>query len=163
MMGLSADITAPDFETRVAILQRRASEMHYAMPAEVLQYVADAIRSNVRELHGALTRIGSYARIHRLPVTVTLAREQLQRVTREQDRRPTMEVILKLVCEEMGVTAKEVKGASGSPRLRRRARLLSSSAAATPTSPSPRWAASSATATIQPSSLPTRAWRRCSA
>jgi len=110
MMGLSADITAPDFETRVAILQRRASEMHYAMPAEVLQYVADAIRSNVRELHGALTRIGSYARIHRLPVTVTMAREQLQRVTREQDRRPTMEVILKLVCEEMGVTAKEVKG-----------------------------------------------------
>ena len=110
MMGLSADITAPDFETRVAILQRRANEMHYAMPAEVLQYVADAIRSNVRELHGALTRIGSYARIHRLPVTVTMAREQLQRVTREQDRRPTMEIILKLVCEEMGVTVKEVKG-----------------------------------------------------
>ena len=110
MMGLSADITAPDFETRVAILQRRASELHYAMPSEVLQYVADAIRSNVRELHGALTRIGSYARIHRLPITVTMAREQLQRVTREQDRRPTMEIILKLVCEEMGVTAKEVKG-----------------------------------------------------
>lgn len=110
MMGLSADITAPDFETRVAILQRRASEMHYAMPAEVFQYVADAIRSNVRELHGALTRIGSYARIHRLPVTVTMAREQLQRVTREQDRRPTAEMILKLVCEEMGVTAREVKG-----------------------------------------------------
>ena len=110
MMGLSADITAPDFETRVAILQRRSSELHYAMPSEVLQYVADAIRSNVRELHGALTRIGSYARIHRLPVTVTMAREQLQRVTREQDRRPTMETILKLVCEEMGVTPKEVKG-----------------------------------------------------
>lgn len=110
MMGLIADIQPPDFETRVAILERKATLHRYQVPREVTRYVADVVRSNVRELHGALHRIGTYARIHQVPVTLDLAREQLQRVTREQNARPTIDLVVKLVCEEMGVTPRDLKG-----------------------------------------------------
>ena len=58
-MGLLCDIQPPDFETRIAILQKKARELGFEVPRDVYEYIAQQIRSNVRELHGALLRIGT--------------------------------------------------------------------------------------------------------
>src|SRR5438309_8505143 len=76
--GLIADIQPPDVETRVAILEKKADLEGVPLDHDVALFIAGHIASNVRELEGSLTRLGAYASLHRLPITVDLAREVLQ-------------------------------------------------------------------------------------
>lgn len=109
-MGLIVDVQAPDFETRVAILRRKGDQLGADVPSDVLAYIARTIRSNVRELHGALQRITSYARIRRVPITVDLAREQMERVHRERESQLTPEAVILATSEVFGVSVKEIRG-----------------------------------------------------
>lgn len=109
-MGLIVDIQPPDYETRVAILRRKATQMNFAAPDEVLEYIARTIRANVRELHGALLRIASFARIRRVPLTLDIAREQLERVHRERSRVVTPEAIIRITAEAFNLSARDLKG-----------------------------------------------------
>ncbi|MFS8581817.1 MAG: chromosomal replication initiator protein DnaA [Limnochordales bacterium] len=76
--GLAADIQAPDFETRTAIIRKKAADEGLQVSQDVLTYIAEQARSNIRELEGALTRVVAYARTVGSPLTVELAAEALK-------------------------------------------------------------------------------------
>jgi chromosomal replication initiator protein len=75
--GLVTDIKPPDFETRVAILRKKADEDQIALADEVLEFIARNCRSNVRELEGAVIKLLAYSSLTRREVTIDLAREAL--------------------------------------------------------------------------------------
>ncbi|MCX7939139.1 MAG: chromosomal replication initiator protein DnaA [Thermoflexales bacterium] len=79
--GLMADISPPDLETRMAILQHKAAQMGRELPMEVVEFVARQVQSNVRELEGALTRLLATAEITGRPISVQLARDALSDLT----------------------------------------------------------------------------------
>ena len=76
--GLITDIQAPDFETRIAILRKKAKMENLQVPNEVMVYIADKIRSNIRELEGALIRVMAFASLSSIPITAEVAVEALK-------------------------------------------------------------------------------------
>jgi chromosomal replication initiator protein len=72
--GLEAEIEKPCFETRIAILQRKARTMDVQLPDEITQFLAERITNNIRELEGAINRVVSYAGLQRLPISLELVR-----------------------------------------------------------------------------------------
>ncbi|GAA1423540.1 chromosomal replication initiator protein DnaA [Agrococcus citreus] len=76
--GLITDVTAPDLETRIAILRKKAEAERIQIPPEVLSVIADKVRSNIRELEGTLIRVTAFASLNRLPVTMELAQTVLK-------------------------------------------------------------------------------------
>lgn len=76
--GLTADLQAPDFETRVAILKRKAVQEGFTLPEEVSHYIAENICSNVRELEGALTRLHAMSSIQSVDISLDLAQSSLK-------------------------------------------------------------------------------------
>jgi len=76
--GLIADIQPPDLETRIAILKRRAEEENMHVPDSVLEYIAERVQSNIRELEGLLTRVVAYAQFNRRPLDMTVAAAALK-------------------------------------------------------------------------------------
>lgn len=78
--GMIADISAPDFETRVAILKTKAQEKSVDLPEEIYQYLASTIQKNIRELEGALNRLIIYQKINNQPVTLDIAKNLLKSV-----------------------------------------------------------------------------------
>lgn len=78
--GLTADIQAPDVETRIAILRKKSQMERYDIPNEVLGYIAENIDSNIRELEGALNRIIAYSSLTGSVITLELAQECLKQI-----------------------------------------------------------------------------------
>lgn len=68
-MGLTVDVSAPDYETRMAILLRKTETENYDIDNEILEYIANNIKSNIRELEGALTKIVAFSRVSKLRST----------------------------------------------------------------------------------------------
>ena len=85
--GLIADIHAPDLETRVAILKKKAAAEGMALKDDVAFFLADAIQTNVRELEGALIRVFAMASMEKEPVTMALVAESLRNIVRAPERR----------------------------------------------------------------------------
>jgi chromosomal replication initiator protein len=75
--GLVADIKSPDFDTRLAILNGKAGKMKVDMSPDVLEFIANHFRQNIRELEGGLTRVITYARAHKSPPTMDIATDAL--------------------------------------------------------------------------------------
>jgi len=86
--GLAADVQPPDFETRTAIIRKKAEDEGLDVPQDVLLYIAQQAQSNIRELEGALTRVVAYARAIGRPVTVELAAEALKDLLAAQHPQP---------------------------------------------------------------------------
>ena len=84
--GLSTGIQAPDFETRLAILQTKAKKEGVDLSPDVLEYIADRIKQNIRELEGSLNRVVAYAKLLRTIVTPELASEALDDIATKQPR-----------------------------------------------------------------------------
>lgn len=97
--GVSAEVDPPDLETRVAILKKKAEIEGYELDDEVAFFVADHIRSNVRELEGALRRIHAYARFRGLRITVEQVREALRDLLAIHDRQISIDNIQGVVAE----------------------------------------------------------------
>ena len=101
--GLAADMQPPEFETRIAILQRKAEDDGIEMDREVIEFVAHNVKSNVRELEGALIRLLAHATLHRREVDLPLAREVLRDVIKESRVNLNVEEIQRIVCEFFGI------------------------------------------------------------
>jgi chromosomal replication initiator protein len=103
--GLVTDIKPPDFETRVAILQKKAAEDGLMMAEEVIEFIARNRKTSVRQLEGAVIKLLAYSSLTRREMTIELAREALgPREGQEEDRGPTPEEIRKRTAEAWGVT-----------------------------------------------------------
>lgn len=98
--GLVADIHPTDYELRLGILQSKAEQVpNVEVPAEVLEFLAKRIISNVRELEGALNRVMAYATLVGRPITMEMTRDVLQDLIRANDRKVTIDEIQRSVAE----------------------------------------------------------------
>ncbi len=96
--GLVADIQSPDLETRIAILKNKAALDHYDVPNDVMLYIASRIKSNIRELEGALTRVVAYASLVKQPITTDLVATALKDIFPDTETKEiTMDVIQDVV------------------------------------------------------------------
>jgi chromosomal replication initiator protein len=107
--GLIADIAAPDLETRVAILQKKAALEGLNMPAEVAMYIAQNISSNVRELEGCLTRLAALASLNTSPMTIEFARQALRDLIRTHETKPDIEAIQRIVSDFFHIRLTDLK------------------------------------------------------
>jgi len=112
--GLTADIQPPDLETKIAILMKRAEDDGVPLPAEVVEYIAKGIKSNIRELEGALIRLLAYASLVGRPVSLGLAEEVLRNIFAQQEKRISIELIQRRVGEEFGLRVPDLKARSNS-------------------------------------------------
>lgn len=112
--GLIADISAPDYETRMAIL-RKKEELdgleRYHIPDDVLQYIANNIKSNIRELEGSLNKLVALANLEKREIDTLLAAEALKdMISPDGKREVTPELILEVVSEHFNVSVADLKG-----------------------------------------------------
>ncbi len=110
--GMRVQIEAPEFETRAAILKKKAEVEAIELPDEVTQLLAQHIRSNVRELEGALMRLAAFASLKSEPITVPLARDVLGDVIPPPGYRPPIEKIQEEVSSYYGLTVAKLTSAS---------------------------------------------------
>ena len=112
--GLIADISSPDYETRMAIL-RKKEELDglekYHIPDEVMQYIANNIKSNIRELEGSLNKLIALSNLENKPIDIPLAAEALKDMISPDDTRAVSpELIMDVVSEHFNVPVAELKG-----------------------------------------------------
>ncbi len=110
--GLVADIKPPDFETRLAILQAKADQEKTEVPREVLEFIAQRIQQNIRELEGSLHRAIAYAKLFRALLTPELAARALEDIA---DKGPksiplTPDSVIKVVAQSFQLTPDDLKG-----------------------------------------------------
>ncbi len=107
--GLATDIQPPDLETRVAILKKKVEREPVNIPEEVIFFIAQLIKTNIRELEGALIRTIAYSLLEEEPVTLQLTKEVLRDLLREPKKLITVDFIQRCVAEEFGVSLQELK------------------------------------------------------
>ncbi|HYE26228.1 MAG TPA: chromosomal replication initiator protein DnaA [Clostridia bacterium] len=115
--GLIADIQPPDLETKMAILQKKADSERVVLPSDVANYIASNIRSNVRELEGALVRLTAYASLTGVPINMQTAQQCLKNFIDQQSRKVTIEAIQKAVAEQFGLRLPEIKQKNNSRQI----------------------------------------------
>jgi len=107
--GLVADIHPTDYELRLGILQSKAEQVtDVTVPAEILEFLARRITSNVRELEGALNRVMAYAMLVGRPITMDMTREVLQDLIRANDRKLTIDEIQRVVADYFNLRLAEM-------------------------------------------------------
>lgn len=108
--GLIADIQAPDFETRIAILKKKADVEKLEVPNEVMVYIATTIKSNIRELEGALIRIVAFSSLTNKKITVDLATEALKDIiSNRATKQVTIELIQEIVANYFNLKVEDFK------------------------------------------------------
>ncbi len=107
--GLTTDIQPPDLETRVAILKKKIEREPVSVPDDVIFFIAQLIKTNVRELEGALIRTIAYSLLEEKPISLELTKEVLRDLLKEPKRLITVDFILRCVAEEFGVSLQEIK------------------------------------------------------
>jgi chromosomal replication initiator protein len=112
--GLIGDIQPPDLETKVAILQKKSEQERVTLPNDVALYIASNIRSNVRELEGALIRLVAHSSLIGAEITLPYAQQVLKNFIDSQARKVTIEAIQKAVAEQFGLRLVEIKAKNNS-------------------------------------------------
>jgi len=112
--GLIADIQMPDLETKIAILQKQAEAERVHLPDDVAEFIARSIKSNIRELEGALIRLMAYASLTGAQINLATAQQVLRNIIETQEKKVTIEQIQKAVGEVFGIRAQDLKIRSNS-------------------------------------------------
>ena len=109
--GLIADITLPDYETRMAILHKNEEMNGYSISEDVIKYIATNIKSNIRELEGSLNKLIALSNLENKPIDIPLAAEALKDMISPDDTRAVSpELIMDVVSEHFNVPVAELKG-----------------------------------------------------
>ena len=109
--GLMADIGVPDYETRMAILRKKAESDQFHIDDEILSYIADNIKSNVRELEGALNKLLAYHNLVGVDITMDIAKKELQNIiTPDKPREITPQLIIEAVTEHFHISMDQMIG-----------------------------------------------------
>ena len=110
--GLTVDIQSPDYETRMAILRKKEELEGYNIDNEVIKYVATNVKSNIRELEGALTKIVAFSKLNLVDnqdITVEIAQEALKDlISPNESREITPEIIVNVVCDHYGIQPSDI-------------------------------------------------------
>jgi len=116
-MGLTADIQPPDIETRMAILRRKSEGDNISLSEDVALFLATHIKSNIRELEGALIRIGAVRLLTGEEITIDMVRRVLRDTIKEVQRDITVDEVQKAVAERFHITISEIKSKKRSKNL----------------------------------------------
>ena len=112
--GLIADIQSPDFETKVAILKKKAETEAVPLPDNVAMYIAGKIKSNIRELEGSLIRLIAFASLTGQEISLTLAQEVLKGILEHEEKAVTIEIIQKFVADYYNLKLVDLKSRNNS-------------------------------------------------
>ncbi len=113
--GLIADIGSPDYETRMAILRRKEEIDNFILDDEILNYIATNIKSNIRELEGALNKLQAYYNLEHQEITMEVAKKELQNlISPDAPKEVTPNLIIDVVCEHFNITNDQVVSKSRS-------------------------------------------------
>jgi chromosomal replication initiator protein len=107
--GLIADISPPDLETRIAIIQKKAMLERLRLPSDVGLYIAQNVSTNVRELEGCLTRLAALASLNNSDITLEFARQALHDLIRKQEVKPDVESIQRIVSDFFHIKLVDLK------------------------------------------------------
>ncbi len=107
--GLTTDVQPPDLETRVAILKKKIEREPVQVPNDVIFFIAQLIKTNIRELEGALIRIIAYSLLEEKTISLDLAKEVLKDLLKEPKKLITVDFIQRCVAEEYGVSLADLK------------------------------------------------------
>jgi len=111
--GFTIDINVPDYETRMAILKKKAEIQNTFIPEEVLTYIAERINSNIRELEGALLKTISYSGLSHKPIDIPLAKEALRSLLPDEGYiKITPQKIINAVATYFNITPDDILGTS---------------------------------------------------
>lgn len=110
--GLIADIQAPEFETRLAIVNKKSEEEGIPLPKDVAIFLASAIKTNVRELEGSLINLAAHASLEGRRIDLEFAKETLNKVISYQQSSITIENVQQTVCEAFNVSIDQLKGSA---------------------------------------------------
>lgn len=106
--GLITDVQPPDFETRAAILSKKAEREPVPVPRDVINFIATHITDNIRELEGALLRIAAYSSLNHVPISLEIAEAVLADVVGKENRQITPKAILQTTAEVFGFSVEEL-------------------------------------------------------
>ncbi len=107
--GIMADIGPPDFETKVAIIQKKASDLNFNIQKDVAHFIAEKVRSNIRELEGCLVKLVFHSSLHGTDVSIDDAKEILKNTLRDHQKGITVDEIQKIVAEFFQVRVSDLK------------------------------------------------------
>ena len=107
--GLIADIQLPDFETRIAILEKKSENESVKVPKEVLYFLSEHVKTNIREMEGALIRVVAYAKLTGQELTVALAKEVLKGMISAEEKKITIPLIQRTVSSFFGINDSDMK------------------------------------------------------
>ncbi|HNV86670.1 MAG TPA: chromosomal replication initiator protein DnaA [Candidatus Omnitrophota bacterium] len=110
--GLVTDMQLPDFETRVAILKKKMERETVLVPEDVVHFIAKHIRSNIRELEGALVRVVAFASMTGVPIDLSLAQQVLKDSFKEEKSKITIDLIQRKVAEYFNMKATDLRNKS---------------------------------------------------
>jgi chromosomal replication initiator protein len=107
--GLSADLQAPDFETRMAILKKKTYNDGIELPEDVLEYIATHISDNIRELEGALISLLAQSTLNKKEITLDLAKEMIDKLIKSTKREISIDYIQKVVCNYYNIGLEQLQ------------------------------------------------------
>ncbi len=115
--GLTADLQPPDLETKMAILAKKAEALKVNLPPDVAEFIASKIRSSIRDLEGALTRLLAYSSLTGDELSLATAEHVLKNIVDLDEHRVSIENIQRLVCKEFGLSLAQLKSKNNSKKI----------------------------------------------
>lgn len=110
--GLIADIQAPDFETRIAIIRRKAELLQIELPADVTEYIATRLKSNIRQLEGVVKKLKAKNQLYGEKITINIAQKTISEIINNDQPPPlTVEMIIDEVARHFGLSDDDIRSA----------------------------------------------------